>query len=469
MFIIFAMKYVTLLALFLWASFMSAQGLQARLDSLLANSSFLRQAETGICVYDRTTGTYLYQYRDMKNARPASNQKVLTCVAALDLLGSAYPFTTTLYCDRFENLYVEGGYDPEFGDEDMNILVNSVYDAGIHKVGGYLFGDVSMADEKFWGPGWAWDDSPATFQPYMSPLMFNKGCVEVLSSPRRNGGSDITVYPASSYYQVIYTPTNARFNVWRDWIHHKNVLHISGVSDKDERVELNLYSSRDFFMYTFAERLLQSGVHARNIRRMLQDDLPFEYVERPKENIVPLKTVSHSLAEVVTKCLKNSDNLNAEAVLRNYARRVFNKSKGVTEKDGVMALRWFVLNRLRLNPDNYRISDGCGLSPYNELSPYLLVQVLRYAATMPSFNVFYNALPVAGVDGTLSKRMRGTAAANNVRAKTGSVTGISTLSGYVTAHNGHQLVFSIMNHNVNNLVDAKSFENKVCVLLSNWR
>lgn len=463
------MKYITLFVALLWSSFLSAQSLQASLDSLLRYSPFLRQAETGICVYDRTTDTFLYQYRDMKNARPASNQKLLTCVAALDLLGNNYPFTTTLYCDRFDNLYVEGGYDPEFGDEDMNVLVNAVYDAGIRRIKGYLFGDVSMTDEKYWGPGWAWDDTPADFQPYMSPLMFNKGCVGVIASLKREGGLNVTVYPSSSYYQLEYKPTNAKFDVWRDWINNKNVLYATGTSTADKRVDLNLYSSRDFFMHTFAERLLQSGVRAKQVRKTLRKALPFEYVERPTNNVLILKAVSHPLSVVMTKCLKNSDNLNAEAILKNYARRALNKQKGVTEADGASALRWFVQNKLRLNPTNYRISDGCGLSPYNALSPYLLVQVLRYASTMPTFSTFYNALPVAGVDGTLSRRMRGTAAENNVHAKTGSVTGISSLSGYVTARNGHQLVFSIMNQNVNNSVDAKSFENNICILLSNWK
>lgn len=463
------MKYLTLLVALLWASLLSAQSLQESLDSLLRQSPFLRQAETGICVYDRTTGTYLYNYRDMKNARPASNQKLLTCVAALDQLGENYPFTTTLYCDKFDNLYVEGGYDPEFGDEDMNILVNAVYDAGIRRVKGYLFGDVSMTDEKYWGPGWAWDDTPGSFQPYMSPLMFNKGCVDVVASPKRNGGINVTVYPSSSYYQLEYKPSSGTFDVWRDWINNKNILYASGTSDKDRRVDLNLYSSRDFFMYTFAERLLQSGIRAGKVRKTLRKSLPFEYVERPRENVLTLKTVSHPFSDVMTKCLKNSDNLNAEAILKNYARRALNKQKGITEADGTSALRWFIQNKLRLNPDNYRVADGCGLSPYNELSPYLLVEVLKYAARLSTFHALYNALPIAGVDGTLSRRMRGTAAENNIRAKTGSVTGISSLSGYVTARNGHQLIFSIMNQNVNNAIDAKSFENKVCILLSNWK
>lgn len=462
-------KQLAIILALLWVTVLSAQNLTSSLDSLLRESPFLRQAETGICVYDRTTGTYLYHYRDMKNARPASNQKLLTSVAALDMLGVDYPFTTTLYCDRFDNLYIKGGFDPEFGDEDMNVLVNAVYDSGVRKIKGFLFGDVSMTDERYWGPGWAWDDTPAGFQPYMSPLMFNKGCVDVIASPRRTGGNNITVYPASSYYQIVYTPSNAKFDVWRDWVNNKNVLHAGGTATQDERVDLNLYSSRDFFMHTFAERLLQSGVHARNVRKILRKSLPFEYVETPLDNALALKTVSHPLSLVMTTCLKKSDNLNAEAMLKNYAMRMTNKKKGLTEKDCTSALRRFVLNKLRLNPDNYCIADGCGLSPYNALSPYLLVEVLKYAAGMPSFPTFYNALPIAGIDGTLSRRMRGTAAENNVHAKTGSVTGVSTLSGYVTARNGHKLVFSIMNQNVINSVDAKNFENKVCILLSNWR
>ena len=463
------MRYFIFAVAFLCTSLLSAQNLQVELDSLIHNSSFLRQGETGICVYDRTTGTYIYRYRDMKNARPASNEKLLTCVAALDLLGADHPFTTTLYCDKFDNLYIEGGFDPEFGDEDMNVLVNAVTDMGIRKLKGYLFGDVSMTDEKYWGPGWAWDDTPYSFQPYMSPLMFNKGCVDVVASLKRDGGINVSAYPASTYYQLEYKPSNGNFDITRDWTNNKNVIYVTGTTDKDRKLDLNVYSSKDFFMHTFAERLLQAGVKAKHVRRMLNKSVPFEYVSRPLNNVVTVKTVSHPLSEVMAKCLKNSDNLNAEAILKNYARKALNKTKGLTETDCASALRWFVQNKLHLNPDDYRIADGCGLSPYNEISPYLLVEVLKYATRLPSFGTFYNALPVAGVDGTLSSRMRGTSAGNNVRAKTGTVTGVSSLSGYVTARNGHQLIFSVMNRDFNNSKEAKDFENRVCLLLSNWQ
>lgn len=447
----------------------SAQGLQQKMDSLIRNTPFLKEGETGICVYDCNDGTYLYRYRDMKNSRPASNEKLLTCVAGLDLLGASYPFKTTLYCDRFDNLYIKGGFDPEFGDEDMNALVNAVADAGIGKLSGYLFGDVSMTDGNYWGPGWAWDDTPYSFQPYMSPLMFNKGCVDIMATPKRDGGINITYYPESSYFMVVYHPGNGAFTISRDWQNGKNVIYATGTTDKTVKMDINVSSSRDYFMYTFAQRLLKSGVRARQVRKMLRDSIPFEYVTCPRENVVPLKTVSHSLAEIVTTCLKNSDNLNAEAVLSHVALHALNKKAGLTAADGATALKNFVAGKLRLNPDDYKIVDGCGLSPYNQLSPYFLVQVLKYALRMSSFSTFYNALPVAGEDGTLSGRMRGTKAAGNVRAKTGSLNGISTLSGYLTAGNGHRLIFSIMNQNIDSPKAAKEFENNVCVLLSNWK
>lgn len=463
------LRYFTFWILALAVSLASAQGLQGSLDSLVHSSPVLRGGETGICVYDRTTSTYLYRYRDTKNTRPASNEKLLTCVAGLDLLGPTHPFTTTLYCDRYDNLYVEGGFDPEFGDEDMNRLVNAVHDAGIHKLRGYLFGDVSLTDGNYWGSGWAWDDAAYSFQPYMSPLMFNKGCVDVMATPRRDGGINVTFYPASSYFQIVYSPGEGKFDISRDWKNNSNVIYATGTTDKPVKLDINVYSSRDYFMHTFAHRLLQSGVRARHINKMLRDSVPFEYVKRPASQVLALKSVSHSLAEVVTKCLKNSDNLNAEAIMCHYACHALNKNKGITAADGVAALTDFVAKKLHLNPGDYRIADGSGLSPYNQLSPYFLVEVLKYASRIASFRTFYDALPIAGVDGTLSGRMRGTRAENNVRAKTGTINGISTLSGYVTAANGHQLAFSIMNQNITDSKAAKAFEDEVCVLLSNWR
>ena len=122
---------------------------------------------------------------------------------------------------------------------------------------------------------------------------------------------------------------------------------------------------------------------------------------------------------------------------------------------------------LGFNPDNYKIADGSGVSMYNYVSPRLLLEYLKYAYYHRGiFLPLYDSLPIAGVDGTLQNRMKQGKAKGNVRAKTGSVTGVSSLAGYVKAGNGHQLAFVIINQNVLKLSRARAFQDKLCDMLA---
>ena len=122
-----------------------------------------------------------------------------------------------------------------------------------------------------------------------------------------------------------------------------------------------------------------------------------------------------------------------------------------------------LIQKNRLTPSNYRIADGSGLSLYNYVSPELLTRLLRYAWRNSNISEYLiPALPIAGVDGTLKNRMKNTAAEGNVHAKTGTLTGISSLAGYCTAPNGHILSFVIINQGVLRNSDGRTFQDRVC-------
>ncbi|MCZ7612299.1 MAG: D-alanyl-D-alanine carboxypeptidase [Ignavibacteriaceae bacterium] len=135
--------------------------------------------------------------------------------------------------------------------------------------------------------------------------------------------------------------------------------------------------------------------------------------------------------------------------------------------DGLAAVKRLI-DSIGFNSNDYSIADGSGVSHYNLLNAELILATLKYMYYdhKSLFNLFYNSLAVAGVDGTLKNRMKNTSALNNVHAKTGTLNGVSNLSGYVTAKNGHLLAFSIL---IQNYVDqssrARNFQNKICELL----
>lgn len=168
-----------------------------------------------------------------------------------------------------------------------------------------------------------------------------------------------------------------------------------------------------------------------------------------------------SLGEVLIPMMKKSDNMLAESMFWQLAE----KRAWATRAESAAQVAT-VISKTGLNPAHYTIADGSGLSLYNYVSAELLVGLLRHAYNNKAiFDQLYPALPIAGIDGTLAKRMLGTAAQGNVHAKTGSVTGISTLSGYCKAPNGHMLCFSIMNSGLPSMAPGRTFQNEVCQAL----
>ena len=170
-----------------------------------------------------------------------------------------------------------------------------------------------------------------------------------------------------------------------------------------------------------------------------------------------------SIRELLLPMMKKSDNLLAESMFWQLPSQG-NLAK-VKRKDCVQRIDE-VFERAEIESRDYVVADGSGLSLYNYLSARILLMLLRYAHHQEAIRAdLYSSLPVAGVDGTLEKRMTGTPAEGNVRAKTGTVTGVSTLSGYCRHPSGHMLAFSIMNQGVPRAAVGRDFQDKICVKL----
>ena len=173
-----------------------------------------------------------------------------------------------------------------------------------------------------------------------------------------------------------------------------------------------------------------------------------------------LCTRFHSMDQILQRMMKVSDNFYAEAMFYQLAAAA--GQRYATAKDAAQVIKQ-LFHRIGNGKSPYRIADGSGLSLYNYLTPDLEMRLLRYAYR--NSNIYQHllpSLPIAGCDGTLKSRMKGTFAEDNVRAKTGTVAGVSTLAGYCTAANGHRLCFSIMNQGIMKSDDGRRFQDKVC-------
>lgn len=214
-----------------------------------------------------------------------------------------------------------------------------------------------------------------------------------------------------------------------------------------------LISRRDVFVKRFVDRLRDEGV-------VVEADT---VAGRQPGGAYEVGTRTHTIDQVLMPMMKESDNLCAEALF--YQLGASTGAHPATARDARTVVRRLV-EKVGLRPSDYRIADGSGLSLYNYVTAELEVMLLRYA--YQNTNIYMHllpSLPVAGEDGTLRRRMRGTFTSGNVKAKTGSVTAISSLAGYCTAANGHVLCFAIINQGIRRGSEGRTFQDRVCEAL----
>jgi D-alanyl-D-alanine carboxypeptidase/D-alanyl-D-alanine-endopeptidase (penicillin-binding protein 4) len=220
--------------------------------------------------------------------------------------------------------------------------------------------------------------------------------------------------------------------------------------DDNPQLSPLLVSRKDEFADRFKEELVKCGVAV---------NAPITTDRLPKD-VLLICSRSHRLGEVLEPMMKESDNLYAESMFFQIAATVGKRPATAAHARQIIKT---TLTKAGVTGIPYRIADGSGLSLYNYVTPELMVRLLRYAYLKRDIMAaLYPALPVAGVDGTLKKRMKDGAAQGNVHAKTGTLSGISSLAGYCRAANQHLLAFCIINQGIMKNAEGRDFQDKVC-------
>jgi D-alanyl-D-alanine carboxypeptidase/D-alanyl-D-alanine-endopeptidase (penicillin-binding protein 4) len=443
----------------------------------IVNDKFFERSQIAIEIFDITEGKSLYSHNNKLLLNPASNMKLLTSAAGLVFLGPEYKFKTTLYYSGiaegptlFGDLYIVGGLDPDLTSNDLDTLVQAVKSFEKRFIIKNIYADISLKDSLYWGYGWMWDEHPDSDAPLLSALNINDNTIEVFVSGNKVGLRGIvSLEPETKYVKIenhsVTVPSNApnELNITRDWVNNKNTIIIEGnvrageIIDSSEHAEkLNLLEPERYFLTLFKEHLEKEKV-------FLSGELDIKTLP---DGSIYLAEINRSLAEVLINMNKESDNLNAEMLL--YALALKDSAAPATAKNGIEIIK-SLIDSIGLDPDDYSLADGSGVSRYNLVSAELIVELLKYMYRHSEFIPFYKSLPIAGVDGTLEKRMKNTLAESNVHAKTGTLAGVSSLSGYVFANNGNLITFSILIQNyVENKTVARSFQDKICELLANY-
>ena len=372
-------------------------------DSLVSQPKF-RSAEFGVLIVNPRTADTLFSHNAGKLFLPASNMKIVTSAVAIKQLGVNYRYRTTFAARGTVrdsvldgDLIVIGRGDPSVSDtlrgSAMNVMygfADSLISHGIAKIGGALVSGGNAFPDSIYGENWAWDDLGEYYAAGTDELFFNEGMAPTF--PRTGGGLDSL---------------------------------FSGPSHDPDRNYLN----------ALALGLTRRGIAVGGVAPKSLDPLPpvdtlFVFESLPLRDILRalLKPSQNQIAELLMKTigLEKTGSGTADSALRVYREQL---------------LAWGA------EPDGFVLRDGSGLSAHDLLTPETIVRVLATMEKDPDFPIFYNALPIAGVDGTIRNRMKGTAAQGNLHAKTGSLQHAISLSGYVTTADGDRLIFSILCNN----------------------
>ncbi|HYN80571.1 MAG TPA: D-alanyl-D-alanine carboxypeptidase/D-alanyl-D-alanine-endopeptidase [Gemmatimonadaceae bacterium] len=426
------------LTVFLWGCAPTTQGgiapvrtpletLRHSIDSLVSNPQF-RGSHIGLLVVNPASGDTLYSRNAGKLFIPASNMKIITGASALALLGPDYRFETAfvghgLIRDSVleGHLVVAARGDPTVSDRVqqgnamnwMARVADSLLAHGIKRVTGQLWRGPNVFPDTIYGYGWEWDDLSGGSAAPIDELLYNEGMTTVT---RRIAGRDTTVATATT------SPARTYLEALASALSSRGIVISGGIS------------------YTH-EPLITDG---------------FEL----------FKITSPPLREILRYMEKPSQNQIAEVLLRTIGL----ERSGIGSADSGSAVVSRQLVAWGAERDGFIVYDGSGLSRHNLLTPETVVRTLVAIQRDTAFQVFYDALPIAGVDGTIRTRMVGTPAAGNMRAKTGSLEFARSLSGYVNNGDGDRLVFSILNNHFTVPVDSVSrFQNSVGVLLAGYR
>jgi D-alanyl-D-alanine carboxypeptidase/D-alanyl-D-alanine-endopeptidase (penicillin-binding protein 4) len=456
----------------------------------------LYAAMAAVKVVSLDTGRTLYEENTHKLLRPASNMKLYTVAAALDRLGADYRFKTSVYAPQRPDasgtlrgdLIIYGRGDPSIaarfnsGDyyKAIDELAQRIAATGTRRVEGDLVGDESYFIGPPLGTGWEWDDLTWWYGAEVSALTINDNALDLTVKPGASVGAPclITTGPATSLLKIVNRTMTVPKGTKRDISVYRglgeNVLEVSGqmpLEDKGYTSGIGISRPAMLYMEMLRAQLLKHGVavtgqlrtvDARSFGGVSVDPIQraslsgLTNIQRSLPLIELASMPSPPLSLIAAQTLKPSQNLYTELILRTLGKvaALPTSTARTSEEAGLEVVRKF-LGEAGLNADSLVLTDGSGLSRNDMITADATLQLLTYMSRHRHASVFRDALPIAGLDGTLRSRMKGTPAENNLRAKTGSLSSAASLSGYVTSASGERLVFSIMVNNYPESTDPR--------------
>jgi serine-type D-Ala-D-Ala carboxypeptidase/endopeptidase (penicillin-binding protein 4) len=407
------------------------------------------------------TGERLFELNADKLMMPASNMKILTLSATADALGWDYRFTTTLETSGtisngvlHGDLVVRSNGDPSINARDNRAdavlfeWTRTLQAAGISSIEGRIVGDDQAFDEQGIGDGWAWDYLQYDYAAPVGALEFNENVAALSISPGPAAGTTpiVTLSRGSGLELINHAMTGAEGSVSTlDYKRHleRPILEVTGsipAGGSTVNRSVAVINPTVFFAQSLKDGLIARGIPVSG-DAVDFDDIAAEMPSADRRVLVT--TESPPLREIATVLMKVSQNLYAETLLKTLGAS--QNGLGTTEGGRIAARN--TLTSWGVARDGYIMYDGSGLSRYNYVTASTVTTILEHMYKDPRHHdAFIATLPIAGKDGTIASRMRGTRAEGNAVAKTGSISNARSLSGYVKTRDGEMLVFSILSN-----------------------
>ena len=454
--------------------------LGAQVDAIANRPEFSR-SRWGILIQPLSSTTTLYSRDAQKYFIPASNAKLLTTAAALQKLGADFRIKTSVYSGENGSLYVAGRGDPSIAEAQLKSLAQQLKQRGISQVN-QLIGDDSYFLGSAVNPNWEWEDAQAGYGAPINSLIFNQNAIDLLLSPQAIGQPLKVTFAEpklANQWQlqnnsVTVAQSESEFiEVGREF--DRPIIRVSGqlkVGGEPESAYVAVVNPANNFLQSFQQALATEGIPVKQTL----------VASASRNSNQELATVeSPPLAELVRETNRESNNLYAEVLLRLLGKvtdkiplppTLTGKMPVPQEDTGESGLKELktVLTQLGVNPNSYRLADGSGLSRHNLITPEALVETLRFMANSPAASIYRASLSIAGESGTLKNRFNITPNRVILQGKTGTMSGVSALSGYIEVPNYEPLVFSIIvNQSDLSAAKMRSATDEIVLLLNRLR
>lgn len=423
-------KIIIMLVGIIACVFLSSPVIAGNIDKTIAKSG-VKKGTISVSVKNISTGESVYDLNSDKLVPPASTQKLVTLAAALDTLGYDYEFKTSLYKNTLNELYLKLGGDPFLTSKDLDTIFAQAKSKKIVEPKNIYIDDYIL-DSVEWGEGWQWDDELNPLMPKFGSYNIDGNMLKIVVMPTTQN-SPAKIYPKKFYpitfMNMVITDSRNDISFEKTAVALPDMLTVKGTVSKPAFIRIPVNNLKRYFRLRLEEAVSDNKLEFYG--NISQKKLP-------ADNVYLVSEISHPIQKAVEAVLEDSSNLSAETVFKIAGGKFVNNTGSVKS-----ALQMFedFCKKNNLNTEDIKIVDGSGVSKNNLMSADFMTDFLVAVSKSENFEVYKSAIATPG-KGTLENRML--YFADNLRAKTGTLSDISAIAGYITTQNGNIYAFDIM-------------------------